>query len=168
MPLGILGLCMVNSTSQRGVYMLYTCICTALHLCFCVCDWKKELHLSVTLLFVILNLSAVFSLQTNEVTNRIQCHRSRWWTRRRAAALALWKHPTLPTSSSRMWGRVSCPRLPWSVATPWPPTLLPTPKTGWASLRWITDTTATVTQTMLRIHLRASSIRTKPLPIWIY
>lgn len=66
----------------------------------------------------------------------VRCHRSRWWTRRRAAASASWKRPTLPTSSSRTWGRVSRPRRRWSVATPWPRSSPPTPKTGWASSRY--------------------------------
>lgn len=129
------------------IFVVSVCVCVLL---------KKYLYFSIPLMFVILNFSVAcsFALQTNEVTNRIQCHRSRWWTRHRAAASASWKHPTLPTSSSRMWGRVSCPRHPWSVATPWPLTSLPTPKTGWASSRYITHTPQ-----LLQRHRPAWSIK---------
>lgn len=93
-------------------------------------------------LFVLLHSaylsSAALPLQTNEVTNRIKCRHSRWWIHHREVVSALWKHPTLPMSSSKMWARVSFPRRPWSAATPWPLTLLPTLKTGWASLRYTT------------------------------
>lgn len=100
--------------------------------------------------------SAVFPLQTDEVTIRAKCHRSRWWIHRREAASASWRRPTLPMSSFRMLGRVSCPRRLWSVATPWPHISPPTPKTGWASLRYITaNAAAAVAQNMCERHHQA-------------
>ena len=74
--------------------------------------------------------------QTNEVTRRIWCHPSRWWTHRLAAAWASWRRPTLPMSSFRTWGRVSYRKHLWNVATHWPRTLRLTLKTGWAFSRY--------------------------------
>lgn len=101
------------------IILLYLSFC---HVCVWVCVTERNTFTSFTLFFefgiLTFPLFCSFLLQTNEVTNRIQCHRSRWWTRHRAAASVSWRRLTLPTSSSRMLGRVSCPRHPWSVTTP--------------------------------------------------
>lgn len=49
-----------------------------------------------------------------------------------------WILQTLPTSSSRTWGRVTCPMQHWNVTTHWRSSSNHTQRTGLAYSRWIT------------------------------